>query len=142
MILGETDSLDLLGAQRVETTAVEEQKLWAARQDFQDERVARRTWVTEAMLAKAGPNSLLLGFRLNCVTLGETVPFTRSVPRFMRTVAQGHVIYLDNVEVDVRATPVETADETEELIQLLTCKHRRMPVVGISLESVQDHFQL
>ena len=54
MLRGETDSLDLLGAQRVETVALTDPLLWAARQDFHDERVPRRSWVTEAMLAPAG----------------------------------------------------------------------------------------
>jgi hypothetical protein len=88
MLRGETDSLDPLGAQRVETVALADPLLWAARQDFQDERVPRRSWVTEAMLAPAGADSLLLGFRLHCVTLGDPAPFSRSVPRFMREVAR------------------------------------------------------
>jgi hypothetical protein len=50
MLRGETDSL----AQRVETVALTDPLLWAARQDFHDERVPGRSWVTEAMLAPAG----------------------------------------------------------------------------------------
>ena len=48
MLRGETDSLDLLGAQRVETVALEHPRVWAARQDFQDELVPSRSWVTSS----------------------------------------------------------------------------------------------
>ena len=37
MLRGETDSLDLLGAQRVETVALEHPRVWATRPGFQDE---------------------------------------------------------------------------------------------------------
>ena len=57
MLRGGTDSLDVLGAQRVETVALTDPLLWAARQDFHDPRVARRSWITEAMLAPAGSDS-------------------------------------------------------------------------------------
>lgn len=132
MISGGTDTLDLLGAQRVETTALEEPKLWAARQDFQDDRVPGRTWVTEAMLASADYRALLLGFRLHCITLGEPASFSRSIPRFMRTVAQRHHVALDGIETDLHAQPVETRDETDALVKLLVDPRRRAPIVGIS----------
>jgi hypothetical protein len=134
MLRGETDSLDLLGAQRVETVALTDPQLWAARQDFHDERVPRRSWVTEAMLAPAGADSLLLGFRLHCVTLGDPSPFSRSVPRFMREVARNYDVFLDGVEVDLDATPVEMDDDTDALVSLLTNPQRRMPVVGVSMD--------
>jgi len=135
MLRGETDHLDLLGAQRVETVALEDPRVWAARQDYQDENVARRSWVTEAMLARPsiGANILVLGFRLHCVTLGNSAPFSRSVPRFMREVARRYPVYLDGVEIDLEATPVETDDDTDALVALLGDPQRRAPVVGISL---------
>jgi hypothetical protein len=139
MICGETDSLDLLGAQRVETAAMNEPKLWAARQDFQDQTVPRRSWVTEAMLARANAWTLLVGFRLHCVTLGEPAPFSRSVPRFMREIARSHHVWLDGVETDLLAEPVETQEETDGLIRLLTDPQRKSPVVGISMDELQGN---
>jgi hypothetical protein len=134
MLRGETDSLDPLGVQRVETVALADPLVWAARQDFQDERVARRTWVTEAMLASSGPHMAQLGFRLHCVTLGDAAPFSRTVPKFMRAVARSHTVWLDRVEVDLHANAVETEDDTDALVRLLVDKKRRAPVVGISME--------
>ncbi|HUB45967.1 MAG TPA: hypothetical protein VMB73_13355 [Acetobacteraceae bacterium] len=119
----------------METVALEDPRVWAARQDYQDENVARRSWVTEAMLARPsiGANILVLGFRLHCVTLGNSAPFSRSVPRFMREVARRYPVYLDGVEIDLEATPVETDDDTDALVALLGDPQRRAPVVGISL---------
>lgn len=136
MLRGETDSLDLLGAQRVETVALEDARIWAARQDFQDETVPRRSWVTEAMLASAAANVLVLGFRLHCVTLSNPAPFSRSVPRFMREVARNYPIFLDDTEVDLDATFVETEEDTDPLVSLLTNPQRRVPVVGVSMADV------
>ena len=133
MLRGETDSLDLLGAQRVETVALEHPQVWAARQDFQDELVPSRSWVTEAMLASAGSNVLVVGFRLHCVTLSNPAPFSRSVPRFMREVARNYSVFLDGAEIDLDATPVETEDDTDTLVALLTNPQRRVPVVGVSM---------
>ena len=134
MLRGETDSLDLLGVQRVETVALADPLVWAARQDFQDERVARRTWVTEAMLATSGLQMAQLGFRLHCVTLGDAAPFSRTVPRFMRAVAKNHNVWLDRLEIDLHAHVVETEDDTDALVRLLVDQERHAPVVGISME--------
>ncbi len=134
MLRGETDSLDLPDAQLVETIGLADPRLWAARQEFLDPRVPGRTWVTEAMLAAPGGPALLLGFRLHCVTAGEPAPFTRSVPRFMRTLADSFDIRLDRVDIEPDATPVETAEEVDALVALLADPRRRMPVVGISME--------
>jgi hypothetical protein len=134
MLRGETDSLDPLGAQRVETVAIETDGLWAARLDYQDRSVARRTWVAEAMLAATGPRAALLGFRLHCVTLGEPAPFSRSIPRFMRATGRIHEVHLDGVEIDLTSTPVETEEETDALVQLILSPERRNPVVGVSMD--------
>jgi len=134
MLRGESDSLDLLGTQRVETVALTDPQVWSARQDFQDERVARRSWVTEVMLASRGAQSALLGFRLHCVTLGDPAPFSRSVPRFMRDVAKSHNVWLDNAEIDLQAQAVETEDEATSFLELLRNTKRRSPVIGISME--------
>ena len=85
------------------------------------------------MLASAGSNVLVVGFRLHCVTLSNPAPFSRSVPRFMREVARNYSVFLDGVEIDLDATPVETEDDTDTLVALLTNPQRRVPVVGVSM---------
>ena len=85
------------------------------------------------MLASAGSNVLVLGFRLHCVTLSNPAPFSRSVPRFMREVARNYPVFLDGAEIDLDATPVETEDDTDALVALLTDPQRRVPVVGVSM---------
>ena len=138
MMDGENDSFDVLGAQRVETVSINEPRLWAARQDFQDQTVPRRTWVTEAMLASSDIQNVLLGFRLHCVTLGEPAPFSRSIPRFMRQVARTHIVRLDGIETDLTAQAVDTPDETRSLLALLTDVERKVPVIGISTDVTSD----
>jgi hypothetical protein len=133
MLRGETDSLDLLRTQRVETVAVADGPIWAARQDDQDRDVPGRTWVTEAMLAATDAQTAQLGFRLHCVSSGTPKPFERSVPRFMSDIARIYRVWLDHAEIDCDAQPVETREDLDSLVGLLLDPRRRSPVIGISM---------
>lgn len=138
MLRGEAGSLDLLGAQRVETVSLQAPRVWAARQDHWDDEVARRTWVTEATLAVANRRELLLGFRLHCVTMGDAPPVDRSVPQFMRDVVAAHTVELDGTEIDLDAQMVDSDDDVDGLVRLLADPRRQAPVVGLSMGETRD----
>jgi hypothetical protein len=128
---GGSDAFFPTEAQRVETAATDD--YWAARQDDPDRMLDRRTWVTEIGLAMSRPHVLRLGFRLDCITRGEAAPFERSVPRFMRDVVRRHRVRLDGVEVGLSAGLVDTEDDVEALLALLSSDQRCHPVIGVSL---------
>lgn len=132
MQLGGTGELTSIGMQRVETAALDDPLYWAARQDDQDRNFPRRTWVTEAALAPHGDGRLVVGHRLHLVTLGEPAPFSRSVPRFMRDIAQQFTTFMDDSEVSLEARRADTAGDVDGLVRLLTSQTRRHPVIGIS----------
>lgn len=132
---GETGELNAIGVQRVETAALDNPRYWAARQDDQDSTFPRRTWVTEAALAMRPPSRLLVGHRLQCVTLGEAAPFSRSVPRFMREIARRFHTELDDTEINLAARRAETPEDVEVLADLLKSPMRKHPVIGISSDS-------
>lgn len=135
MQLGGTAELTRMGMQRVETAALDDPLYWAARQDDQDSNFPRRTWVTEAALAPHGNERLIVGHRLHLVTLGEAAPFSRSVPRFMRDIAQQFATFLDDSEVSLEARRASTARDVDELVRLLRNPTRRHPVIGVSSNS-------
>lgn len=132
MQLGSTGELTNIGMQRVETAALEDPAYWAARQDDQDSNFPRRTWVTEAALAPHGNERLIVGHRLHLVTLGEPAPFSRSVPRFMRDIAQQFSTFMDDSEVSLEARRADTARDVDGLVRLLRSPTRRHPVIGVS----------
>lgn len=131
MARGETDTLDGVDALRTETVGLTEPVFWSFRRDDHDRKFPQRTWVIEVSLALHG-GRLLLGYRLHLVNRGDPAPFQRSVPKFMRDIACRYNIYLDDVETDLTATPVETADEVDGLIRLLNDPARTVPVIAVS----------
>lgn len=139
MLAGGAGAHDLIDAQRTETVALLNPPYWAARQDDQDRKLPRRTWVTEASLAQSSPNVLRLGYRLHCVTAGELAAFSRSVPKFMRIVAQDHTIHLDGAEIDLDAALVETDEDVDTLVRLLRNPQRSVPVVAASVPGNSLH---
>ncbi len=128
---GDTGDFDTIGFQRVETAALNDPLYWAARQDDQDRNFPRRSWITEAAIAPR-ENSVVLGYRLHCVTLGEPAPFARSVPRFMRDVARSHDTCLDGREIELSARRIDSDDDVEWLFSLLASESRVHPVIGIA----------
>jgi hypothetical protein len=129
---GGTGELSAIGSQRVETTALTDPIFWAARQDDQNPRFPERTWVTEAALAPKSASQLLLGHRLHCVVLGDSTPFSRSIPRFMRDVARTFDTRLDGVGISLEARRVTNSEDVDDLIDLLADPSRRHQVIGIS----------
>ena len=132
ILRGETGELSVIGSQRVETAALADPVFWAARQDDQDRSFPRRTWVTEAALAPKDGKQLLLGHRLHCVTLGDSAPFSRSIPGFMREVARSFDTRLDGIGISLQARRVTNEDDVDDLVDLLTDSERRHPVIGVS----------
>jgi hypothetical protein len=140
ILRGGTGELSAIGSQRVETTALSDPVFWAARQDDQNPNFPERTWVTEAALAPKGATQLLLGHRLHCVILGDSAPFSRSIPRFMRDIARTFDVRLDGVGTGLQARRVTNAEDVDDLIDLLVDPDRRHPVIGVSedMEFVGD----
>ena len=134
MLSGTTSELSAIGAQRVETVALETPRYWTARQDDMDQKFAGRTWVTEAALAPVGQSRVIVGHRLHCVTLGDPAPFSRSIPKFMREIARNFDTYLDGSEISLQARKAETSSDVEQLVKLLCNKDLRHPVLGVSTD--------
>ncbi len=132
MLRGDSDSFDDLGTQRVETVALPDRLVWAARQDFQDPTIPQRTWVTEVMLGSREIGRVLLGFRLHCVTLGESAAFSRSIPRFMRDIARRFPTQLEGHDIDLRPRCVDTVEDADAFVDLLCDERRRMPVLAFA----------
>jgi hypothetical protein len=131
ILRGDTGDFDTIGFQRVEAAALDDPLYWAARQDDQDRNFPRRSWITEAAIAPR-ENSVVIGYRLHCVTLGESAPFARSVPRFMREIARSTVTCLDGREIELKARRIDSDDDVEWLFSLLASKSRAHPVIGIA----------
>lgn len=131
ILRGDTGDFDTIGFQRVETAALDDPLYWAARQDDQDRNFPRRSWITEAAIAPR-ENSVVIGYRLHCVTLGEPAPFSRSVPRFMRDIARSHATCLDGREIELTARRIDTDEDVEWLFSLLASASRTHPVIGIA----------
>jgi len=140
MLRGGAGELNAIGSQRVETTALADPVFWAARQDDQKPDAPERIWITEAALAPKSASQLLLGHRLHCVVLGDSAPFSRSIPRFMRDISRSFDTRLDGVGICLQARRVTTPEDVDDLIDLLTDPNRRHQVIGVSedMEFVGD----
>ncbi len=53
----------------------------------------------------------------------------------MRSIAQMHTVYLDDQEIDLRATEVETVEDVSALVELLLNPTRSVPVIAVSAPS-------
>ncbi len=130
---GESFTLDDVGAQRTEAVAIPSPRYWAARLDDADKSVAQRVWTTEIGIGEQEDGTALLGCRLQCVTRGDDSPFDRSIPRFVRDIAERHSAELEGRAVSAEPWFIETANEVEELVALLRDSNRRCNVIVFSL---------
>ena len=131
-----------IGAQRTAAVAIDDPRYWSARLDDADKAVPMRTWVTEIGIAPAPGGDLLFGARLICATRGEDIPFNRSVPGFVRTIALSAQPFLDDRLLSFEPVFVDDAAGIEALVDLLEDSRRRSPVIVFSLpESSADASQ-
>lgn len=130
---GESFELEEIGAQRAAAVALDSPRYWAARLDDADKTVPQRSWIIEIGLGETNSGAAILGTRLLCVTRGDDVGFDRTIPGFIRTLAE-----TGNVELDGRAvagTPwiVDIEEDVDDLVELLTDPKRRSDVIVFSL---------
>ncbi len=122
-----------IGAQRTAAVAIDDPRYWSARLDDADKTVPMRTWVTEIGVGLAPEGDILFGTRLICATRGEDIPFDRSVPGFVRTVAMGATPFLDDRPMSLEPVFVDDEPGIVALIDLLEDPLRRNPVIVFAL---------
>lgn len=122
-----------IGAQRTAAVSLDDPRYWTARLDDADKNVPMRTWVTEIGLALAPGGDLLFGVRLICATRGEDVPFERSVPGFVRAIAQSAQPFLDDTLLSLDPVLIGDAAGIDALVDLLEDSRRRSPVIVFTL---------
>ena len=122
-----------IGAQRTAAVAISDPRYWSARLDDADKTVPMRTWVTEIGVGLAPDGNVLFGTRLICATRGEDIPFERSVPGFVRTVAMGAKPFLDDRPLSLEPVFIDDEPGIEALIDLLEDPLRRNPTIVFSL---------
>ncbi len=127
---GEPFELAEVGAQRAE--AVRFDDYWAARVDDADKGVARRTWVTEVGLGRTD-DFVLFGARLFCVTRGDDPAAARSVPGFVRDVANVGDFKIDGRQVCTEPWFVNSPHEVDSLVALIQKTDRRHAICVFSL---------
>ncbi len=122
-----------IGAQRTAAVAISDPRYWSARLDDADKNVPMRTWVTEIGVGLAPDGDVLFGSRLICATRGEDIPFERSVPGFVRSVALGAKPFLDDRPLLLEPVFVDDEPGIEALVDLLEDPLRRNPVIVFGL---------
>jgi hypothetical protein len=136
---GETFELEEVGAQRTAAVAIQAPRYWAARNDDADKNVAQRVWTTEIGIGQRLDGSILFGCRLLCVMRGEDVAFDRSVPSFVRQIAEGQQAKLDGYPVSSKPLLIQNETEVDDLVSLLLDPRRQSDVVVFALpEGVTD----
>ncbi len=129
---GAAFELEEVGAQRVAAVVLTKPRYWAARIDDADKTVAQRTWVTEIGVAESPDKSVLFGTRLTCVTRGRDQSYARSIPAFVRRVAQPGVAWLEHWPVRKEPWLISTEGDVDSLVRLLRAP-RKVDVIVLSL---------
>ena len=130
---GHSFSLSSVRSQRTEVVSLERYPYWAARIDDQDRNVARRVWSTEIGLGQHQTGTVLFGCRLQCVSRGENPYFDRSIPAFVRDIAQQHNCSIGYTPVRTAPWFIDTPEGVEQLADLIRDPARRHEVIVFSL---------
>ena len=131
---GGSFTTDEVGPRRVEGVSIKKPRYWALRFDDDDQRVAGRSWVIEAALARDEEGeSVLFGLRLQCVARRNNPAYVRSIPTFARSVIKACDARLDNQRVSLSPWIVDTSGKVDELVDLLYQRDRTADVVVVSL---------
>lgn len=131
---GESFTTDEVGPRRVDGVSIKKPPYWALRFDDDDRRVAGRSWVIEAALARDDEcESVLFGLRLQCVARRNNPAYVRSIPTFTRSVVKACDARLDSRRVSLSPWLVDTNDKVDELVDFLYQRDRTADVVVVSL---------
>ena len=130
---GETFELEEVGAQRTAAVSIVSPHYWAARLDDADRNVAQRVWTTEIGIGQREGGSVLFGCRLLCVTRGDDAAFDRSIPSFVRQIAEGQEAQLDGYPITLRPRVLQTKSEVDDLVALLFDPKRQSDVIVFAL---------
>lgn len=105
---------------------------WCIRNDDPDKNVPGRTWTTEASVAHVNGQGLL-GLRLSMSTSEDDPDFTPSVPGIVRQLSDKIGLYRRGRQVTVDPQYVDSEEELDALMELLTDPMRRRPIYVVSL---------
>jgi hypothetical protein len=117
----------------ITTVMLDHSGYWSARSDYPDQQVPQRNWITELGLAKRDDGSLVFGCRLQCVTLNEDRPLTRSVPSLVRDIFDCGIVLLDGYRAYPTPVVIQTKSDVSWLIKLIRDENRRRDVIVFSL---------
>jgi hypothetical protein len=109
----------------------DEVHLWSAVLEDHRESSNGRTWVTEITLGQRDQLAAL-GVRLSLVVRSGDAPYYPSRPNCVYQVLQQVTAKIDGLEVRNDAHEVNTPGEATDLIDFLSQKSRRLPVVAVS----------
>lgn len=130
---GASFELEEIGSQRAAAIAIDAPHYWAARLDDADREIPQRSWVTEVGLSGYAKGRIIFGARLVCVTRGEEVAFDRSVPGFVKQIVETEPAYIDGRRIEVAPPLIESEDDVDELVSLLTDTSRRHDIIVFAL---------
>jgi hypothetical protein len=131
---GEGFELEEVGSQRMSAVSIDRPRYWAARLDDNDREVAQRNWVNEISIADHGNVGVVLGSRLLCVTRGKDQLYQPSIQRFVRTaVEKVPGAHVEGRLIEAAPWFVETREQVEKLIALISSIDRRLDVIVCAL---------
>jgi hypothetical protein len=130
---GVSFELEDVGAQRTSVVSLSNPRAWAARLDDADDNTPRRYWPTEIAIAYGDGDSVLFACRVQCTTLGEDKPFTRSIPRVVRKIVDVMPAYVDGRKVSLKPWIISSETDVDELVDFISRKNRGRSVLVFSL---------
>ena len=130
---GQSFETEKIGAQYAAAALLDDPKIWGARLDDADKSVPQLTWVTEVGLQRLADSKIAVSARLVCTRRGTDIPIKRSIPDFVRQIANIGTGSLDGRLL--RPTPwlVSELDDVLSLRDLIRDSKRRAAVIVASL---------
>ena len=134
---GKSFEIDAENSEQAAVIALEDPKYWAFRLK-EGHKDGHRNWTTEVGLAEPEQGKIVFGCRVICSQRGNSEPYPRSIPRFVRGIAYKQDAWLDGRPTSPYPWFVDLEDDVNELVDFLSSPHRRHPVVAFAVPEDSD----
>ncbi len=118
----------LLSAERIYTSTL---RIWACRLSEPDSEVPGRSWSLELAVGE-NEGKLFFGSRLRCFSRHLDFHFDPAVPRVYRDLVSQNILYGDGIKLSRAPIDIESEDEVEWLVALISNPRRVRNIVTLS----------
>lgn len=112
--------------------------IWAIRMDDPDKKIPGRTWTTEVVIGLLSSNAPQLSVRLLASTPEDSLDVNHHSPGFVQQVSDRCGLWSGGYQLSSTSQVIDSADDAEQLSQMLADPNRKLPVFVFSTVEGDD----